>query len=147
MPTVTRCIRCDILEQEELESINETLGTNCRRLKILYLQNNIIGEIRHLHHMKDLEYLNLALNNIKKVSFRMHALARAKKRHHPAKLIPMTGNVASVVSVRNLSEAVPSCPKLNKQGDAIRNTVPPISGTVASLKPRRIPPIQLLAFN
>ena len=31
------------LHQEEIESINETLGTNCRRLKILYLQNNIIG--------------------------------------------------------------------------------------------------------
>lgn len=54
-------------EQEELESINETLGSNCRRLKILYLQNNIISEIKHLHHMKELEYLNLALNNITKV--------------------------------------------------------------------------------
>lgn len=53
--------------QEELESINETLGCNCRRLKILYLQNNIIGEMKNLHHMKDLEYLNLALNNITKV--------------------------------------------------------------------------------
>ena len=53
--------------QEELESIHETLGCNCRRLKILYLQNNIIGEMRNLHHMKELEYLNLAVNNISKV--------------------------------------------------------------------------------
>lgn len=55
------------LPQEELESIDDTLGCNCRRLKILYLQNNIIGEMKNLHHMKELEYLNLALNNISKV--------------------------------------------------------------------------------
>ncbi|CAN0074062.1 unnamed protein product, partial [Laminaria digitata] len=55
------------LHQEELESIDDTLGCNCRRLKILYLQNNIIGEMKNLHHMKELEYLNLALNNISKV--------------------------------------------------------------------------------
>ncbi|CAM9108742.1 unnamed protein product, partial [Hapterophycus canaliculatus] len=55
------------LHQEELETIDDTLGCNCRRLKILYLQNNIIGEMKNLHHMKELEYLNLALNNISKV--------------------------------------------------------------------------------
>eukprot|EP00904_Undaria_pinnatifida_P003850 jgi/Undpi1/13466/HiC_scaffold_8.g03125.m1 len=55
------------LHQEELESIDDILGCNCRRLKILYLQNNIIGEMKNLHHMKELEYLNLALNNISKV--------------------------------------------------------------------------------
>jgi len=33
-------------------------------LKILYLQNNIINKMENLHHMKDLEYLNLALNNV-----------------------------------------------------------------------------------
>ncbi|CAM9290157.1 unnamed protein product, partial [Ectocarpus sp. 4 AP-2014] len=55
------------LHQEELESIDDTLGCNCRRLKILYLQNNIIGKMQNLHHMKELEYLNLALNNISKV--------------------------------------------------------------------------------
>ena len=30
-------------------------------------QNNIIGKIENLHHMKELEYLNLALNNITKI--------------------------------------------------------------------------------
>lgn len=58
--------------QEELESIDDTLGCNCRRLKILYLQNNIIGEMKNLHHMKELEYLNLALNNITKVRLRVN---------------------------------------------------------------------------
>merc|ERR1719247_3599457 len=39
----------------------------CRKLKILYLQNNIISKIQHLHHLKDLEYLNMALNNVSKI--------------------------------------------------------------------------------
>lgn len=55
------------LHQEELESISEVLGTTCRKLKILYLQNNIIGKMENLHHMKELEYLNLALNNIDRI--------------------------------------------------------------------------------
>lgn len=55
------------LHQEELESINEVLGMTCRKIKILYLQNNIIPKMENLFHMKDLVYLNLALNNISKI--------------------------------------------------------------------------------
>jgi len=55
------------LHQEELEAINDVLATTCRKLKILYLQNNIIPKMENLHHMKDLQYLNLALNNITKI--------------------------------------------------------------------------------
>ena len=55
------------LHQEELEGINEVLGATCRKLKILYLQNNLIWRMENLQHLKDLEYLNLALNNISKV--------------------------------------------------------------------------------
>ncbi len=55
------------LHQEELEEINEVLGMTCRKLKILYLQNNIIPKMENFHHLKDLEYLNLALNNITKI--------------------------------------------------------------------------------
>lgn len=51
------------LHQLEIERI-ETIGTLCRKLRILYLQNNIISRIEGLHHLKDLEYLNLALNNV-----------------------------------------------------------------------------------
>ncbi|RHZ18807.1 hypothetical protein DYB31_015508, partial [Aphanomyces astaci] len=54
------------LHQEEIEKI-EVIGTLCRKLRILYLQNNIIEKIEDLTHMKDLRYLNLALNNIKKI--------------------------------------------------------------------------------
>ena len=55
------------LHQEELESINVVLGATCKKLKILYLQNNIIKKIENLNHMKELEYINLALNNIQKI--------------------------------------------------------------------------------
>jgi Leucine-rich repeat (LRR) protein len=55
------------LHQEELESINEVLGASCRKIKILYLQNNIISKMENLTHLKDLEYLNMALNNVKKI--------------------------------------------------------------------------------
>ncbi|OQS01068.1 cysteine protease family C54 [Thraustotheca clavata] len=54
------------LHQEELEKI-ELIGTLCRKLRILYLQNNIIEKIEDLTHMKELRYLNLALNNIKRI--------------------------------------------------------------------------------
>ena len=55
------------LHQEELEEISEVLGNICRKLKILYLQNNIIRKMENLKYLRDLEYLNLALNNISKI--------------------------------------------------------------------------------
>lgn len=54
------------LHQLEIEKI-EALGTYCRSLRILYLQNNIIPKIEGLQHLKELRYLNLALNNITKI--------------------------------------------------------------------------------
>ena len=54
------------LHQLELERI-EVIGDRCRKLQILYLQNNIIPVIENLHHLKDLRYLNLALNNVTKI--------------------------------------------------------------------------------
>ena len=56
------------LHQEELVAIEPCLGTTCRKpVLTLYLQNNIISKIQHLHHLKDLEYLNMALNNVSKI--------------------------------------------------------------------------------
>lgn len=56
------------LEEISLHQLNieriETIGSTAPRLKILYLQNNIIPKIENLHRLKDLQYLNLALNNI-----------------------------------------------------------------------------------
>lgn len=51
------------LHQQEIEKI-EVIGTLCRHLKILLLQNNIIDKIEGVRKLKELEYLNLALNNI-----------------------------------------------------------------------------------
>ena len=39
------------LHQLEIEKI-ERIGTLCRRLQILYLQNNIIGKLENLQHLK-----------------------------------------------------------------------------------------------
>lgn len=51
------------LHQQEIEKI-ESLEQCCRYLKILLLQNNAIGKIENVSKLKELEYLNLALNNI-----------------------------------------------------------------------------------
>ncbi|KAG2387106.1 hypothetical protein C9374_002141 [Naegleria lovaniensis] len=55
------------LHQFDIEEINEVLGVFCRELQILYLQNNLIGTIKNLHHLKDLRYLNMAVNNLTRV--------------------------------------------------------------------------------
>lgn len=51
------------LHQQNIIKI-ETLDVLCRHLKIIYLQNNLIEKIENLHKLKELEYINLALNNI-----------------------------------------------------------------------------------
>ena len=51
------------LHQLEIERI-ENLEYYCRHLKILYLQNNIIEKLENLDKLKELEYLNLAVNSI-----------------------------------------------------------------------------------
>ena len=54
------------LHQQNIERI-ELLNQACRQLKILYLQNNVIGKLQNLHRLKRLEYLNVALNNLRRV--------------------------------------------------------------------------------
>ena len=45
----------------------EHLDRWCRGLKILYLQNNLIPRIENVSRLKQLVYLNLALNNIETI--------------------------------------------------------------------------------
>ncbi len=52
------------LHQFELENIGPVLHQLCRELQIIYLQNNLISKIENLHHLKDLRYLNMAVNNV-----------------------------------------------------------------------------------
>ena len=51
------------LHQFEIDKI-ENLDLYCRHLKILFLQNNIIEKIENLSKLKELEYLNLAVNSV-----------------------------------------------------------------------------------
>jgi protein TilB len=51
------------LHQFDIEKI-ENLDKLCRHLKILYLQNNIIEKLENLEKLKELEYLNLAVNSV-----------------------------------------------------------------------------------
>lgn len=51
------------LHQMDIEKI-ENFDLLCRHIKILLLQNNQIDEMENLNKLKELEYLNLALNNI-----------------------------------------------------------------------------------
>ena len=53
------------LHQLDIDRI-EVIG-NCRYLRILYLQSNLIKKIEGLHRLKLLDYLNIALNNITKI--------------------------------------------------------------------------------
>ena len=50
------------LDIDKIEVLN-----NCRCLKIVYLQHNLIKKIENLHKLKHLDYLNLALNNITRI--------------------------------------------------------------------------------
>lgn len=40
------------------------LDVYCRHLKILYLQNNLIEKMEGLNKLKELEYINVCVNNI-----------------------------------------------------------------------------------
>lgn len=54
------------LHQQELEGI-DSLEACCRHIGILLLQNNIIPKMEGLNKLRELDYLNLALNNISKI--------------------------------------------------------------------------------
>jgi protein TilB len=51
------------LHQYEIDKI-ENLELFCRHLKILFLQNNIIEKLENLDKLRELEYLNLAVNSV-----------------------------------------------------------------------------------
>jgi len=54
------------LHQQEIEKI-ENLESCCRHIQILLLQNNIIPKMEGLNKLKEMNYLNLALNNIEMI--------------------------------------------------------------------------------
>jgi protein TilB len=54
------------LHQQDLKRI-ENLDVYCRHLKILYLQNNLIEKMEGLTKLKEVEYINLAVNSVSKI--------------------------------------------------------------------------------
>jgi len=64
------------LHQLDIDRI-ETLN-NCRCLKIIYLQSNLIRKLEGLHRLKKLDYLNVALNNITKIE-NLHSCESLRK--------------------------------------------------------------------
>jgi len=93
------------LHQLEIEKI-EVIGTLCRKLKILYLQNNIISKIENLNHLKEVEYINLALNNVTLIEG-LSSCEFLNKLDLTVNFIPLSGLETSMNNLqanRNLKE-------------------------------------------
>lgn len=83
------------LHQENIEKI-ELIDKQCKKLKILLLQYNLISKIENLNKLKNLEYLNLALNNILIIE-NLNGLECLKKLDLTMNFI---GNLQSVKSLK-----------------------------------------------
>ncbi|CAK9224269.1 unnamed protein product [Sphagnum troendelagicum] len=66
-----------VLQEEGIERI-DTLGVLCPHLRILYMPNNLIACLENMNRLKELQYLNLAMNNIVKVEGLEHCEALEK---------------------------------------------------------------------
>lgn len=83
------------LHQENIENI-EFLQDWCPKLKILLMQSNLIAKIENLNKLKNLTYLNLALNNIE--------IIENLERCESLEKLDLTLNfIGEIVSVESLS--------------------------------------------
>lgn len=55
------------LHQDEIGELTKVFEKYSPHLRIIYLQNNYIEKIQHLSRLMELEYLNLALNNVSQI--------------------------------------------------------------------------------
>ncbi|KXJ24783.1 protein tilB homolog [Exaiptasia diaphana] len=83
------------LHQSEIERI-ELLDKFCRDLKIIYLQSNLIPKIENVGRLKNLEYLNLALNNITRIE-NLEGCESLKKLDLTVNFV---GELTSIVSLK-----------------------------------------------
>ncbi|XP_053606891.1 protein tilB [Plodia interpunctella] len=82
------------LHQENIEKI-EFIQDWCPKLKILLMQSNLIAKIENLNKLKNLTYLNLALNNIE--------IIENLERCESLQKLDLTLNfIGEIVSVENL---------------------------------------------
>ncbi|KAL4423280.1 hypothetical protein ABPG77_004549 [Micractinium sp. CCAP 211/92] len=77
----------------------ELLNQHCRALRILLLQNNLIAKIEGLHRLKELEQLNLALNNITRVQ-NLQRCESLRRLDLTANFVDLPG----LLSLRSLAE-------------------------------------------
>ncbi|KAH9638685.1 hypothetical protein HF086_013957 [Spodoptera exigua] len=83
------------LHQENIEKI-EYLQDWCPKLKILLMQSNLIAKIENLNKLKNLVYLNLALNNIE--------IIENLERCESLEKLDLTLNfIGEIISVENLT--------------------------------------------
>lgn len=97
------------LHQEELQSIGNVLGRTCgKTLRILLLQNNVIERLdpSEMKYFKVLEYLNLALNNIKEIEG-LRGMECLKK-------LDLTLNFIPVEKLEESVEELVGCPVLEE---------------------------------
>lgn len=93
------------LHQEDIESLIN-LDKFCRHIKILLLQNNLIDRIDHISKLKELEYLNLALNNIDTIE-NLEGCESLNK-------LDMTCNFISAHTLLTSSLNIKRCPSLRE---------------------------------
>lgn len=92
------------LHQEDIERI-EHIQHWCRDLKILLLQNNLIGRIENLYRLKRLEYLNLAVNNIEVIE-NLEQLESLEKLDLTLNFVGELTSVDSLSSNYNLKDLI-----------------------------------------
>ncbi|VDK34529.1 unnamed protein product [Taenia asiatica] len=90
------------LHQQDIEKI-EFLNKNCKKLRILYLQNNLISRIENINRLKELEYLNLALNNIEIIE-NLEGCESLKKLELTVNFIGDLTSVENLVNLGTLEE-------------------------------------------
>lgn len=93
------------LHQQELEKI-ENLDLYCRHLKILLLQDNIIEKMENLNKMKELEYINLAVNSISVIEG-LHDCESLRK-------LDMTCNYIDVEDLEQSMINLSKCPEIKE---------------------------------
>jgi protein TilB len=89
------------LHQQEIERI-ENLDVLCRHLQILLLQNNIIGKLENLSKLKELNYVNLALNNITIIENLEHCES-LKKLDLTCNFIELSSFLESLINLKKVA--------------------------------------------
>lgn len=91
------------LHQYNLIEISPILHEKCRMLKILYLQNNLIEKIENLHHLKSLQYLNMAVNSVQEIE-NLESLESLQKLDLTVNFIGKLSSVKRLAANYNLKE-------------------------------------------